>query len=325
MPSIAPTLRRLEERYRSYWGVPSARIAAFGALAGQFDADAVVVAGLSVLPMLAAIDGPIRIWYAADEWVWHHLTQVRHRQHLWENVRAAVVKGVYERVFRRRIDRAWVVSDSDARAFRRVASLRQVDTIPLGVDADFFSVAGERVRPDSAVFWGRLDFGPNLQALRWFIERVWPAVKARRARARFTVIGFRPTPEVRALAHADGVVLEPDVLDIRPVVARHGAVVLPFISGGGAKNKLLEAAAMGKAIVATPRTLSGLRGDPPVQIARTVDEWVTSLLRCWDDEAERRSLGVRARRWVEREHTWAAAGRLALDGIARSLGTEVLR
>jgi glycosyltransferase involved in cell wall biosynthesis len=318
-PSKRPALRSLEERFRSYWGVPHSRIAAFGGLAADFRADAVVVAGLNVLPMLTAITGAVRVWYAGDEWVWHHLSQARQLRHLRENVSAALIKGLYERAFRARVDRAWVVSAPDARALRWVAGIEHVDCVPNGVDTDHYLPYDGEHEPDTAVFWGRLDFGPNTQGLEWFVRDVWPQVMAVRPKARFTIIGFHPTPALEALARAEGVVLKPDLADIRPEVVRHAVVVLPFVSGGGVKNKLLEAAAMGKAIVASPRALIGLQGDPPLRVARGTAEWLDALNALWDDGDARRALGVRAREWVQREHTWRAAGRIALDGIARSL------
>ena len=63
-------------------------------------ATAVVAVGLDISPYLGGVRGPARIWYAGDEWVWHHLSQVRIGDGvLWQNLREAAVKGVYERVF----------------------------------------------------------------------------------------------------------------------------------------------------------------------------------------------------------------------------------
>ena len=67
----------MQERFRSYWGIEPARIRAVADAARACDADAVVVVGLNVLPYLAGVQGPLRVWYAADEWAWHHLSQVR--------------------------------------------------------------------------------------------------------------------------------------------------------------------------------------------------------------------------------------------------------
>jgi polysaccharide biosynthesis protein PslH len=314
----APGLSRLQERFRSYWGVNPARVRAVGRIARSWRADAVVVVGLNVLPYLGNVDGALRVWYAADEWAWHHLSQVRlFRPSTWGNVRQAAVKGLYERAYGPLLDRVWVVSEADRRAMRWVAGPRAVDVLPNGVDADYYAPRPAAVEPDTCAFWGRLDFGPNIQALEWFCERVWPAVRRARPGARFTVYGFQPSEAVRRLAGRDGVELVPDLPDLRDVVARSAVVVLPFVSGGGIKNKLLEAAALGKAIVCTPRACGGLRGADaaPLRRARTPAEWVRELTALWDDEGRRRELGAAARRWVVEHHTWQAAARAAAEGL----------
>ena len=80
--------------------------------------------------------------------------------------------------------------------------------------------------------------------------------------------------------------------------------------GGGIKNKLLEAAAMGLATVASPRAVRGLaigRGDRPVMIAQTPPQWVVSIRRLWGDAPYARRLRHAARKWVETEHRWTSA------------------
>jgi glycosyltransferase involved in cell wall biosynthesis len=143
--------------------------------------------------------------------------------------------------------------------------------------------------------------------------------------ARFTVYGFRPTAEVQALTGRDGIELVADLPDLRDEVARHAVVVLPFVSGGGIKNKLLEAAAMGKAIVGSPRACGGLRldGARPLRVARSPAEWTRELVRLWGDAGERTRLGSAARRWVVEQHTWEAAARAALAGLAKAAGERM--
>jgi polysaccharide biosynthesis protein PslH len=310
----------IEERFRSYWGVPLAHISAFAQLAEDVAADAVVVSGLDVLPLLAGVRRGVRVWYAADEWVWHHLSQVTLSDWAsWTNVKDAATKGLYERAFRRRVDRAWAVSPADTRALRVVAGIRHVDTVPNGVDTAAYPSTPGREHANTAIFWGRLDFGPNIQALEFFVERVWPEIRARRPDARFTIAGFKPDPLVRVLASAPGIEIFADVADIPALVGHHAVVVLPFQSGGGIKNKLLEAASMSKAIVASPRATKGLKGSPPLLVARTPGEWASTLFGLWDDPDLRTRLGASAREWVTREHTWDAAARCAIIGIEDSI------
>ena len=321
----APRYTKLQEKFRSYWGIDPGRVSGVGRAARDWKADVVVVVGLNVLPYLGAVESAKRVWYAADEWVWHHLSLFRPFQpSTWGNLREAAAKGLYERAYGPLLDRIWLVTEADRRAMRLVAGTAALDVLPNGVDADHFAPVDRPQAERSCTFWGRLDFGPNVQGLEWFCRRVWPAVRKAAPDARFTVYGFRPTDAVRALTGRDGIELVPDLPDLRNEVAGHAAVVLPFVSGGGIKNKLLEAAAMGNAIVCSPRACGGLRleGTPPLRIARSPAAWVRDLLALWEDAPKRAALGAAARRWVMEHHTWEAAARTALAGLSEADGGQ---
>ena len=311
-------LTGLPERFRSYWGIPPARIAAVADLAEEFRADAVVVVGLDVLPYLGAVRGRQRIWYAGDEWVWHHLSQVRlGDRSTWGNLREAAVKGLYEHAYAPFMDRVWVVSESDGRAMRRVVGAGKVVVVPNGVDSEFFSPRSVTETEHSCVFWGRLDFGPNVQAIQWFCRRVWPALRKEVPDATFTIYGFNPTEPVKALASRDGVPLIADLPDLRDEIARHAVVVLPFVSGGGIKNKLLEAASLARAVVGSSTALNGLSQPKqiPLVCAKNESAWVRAILDLWGDEERRHRLGQEARDWVIQNHSWAMAAKQALAGL----------
>lgn len=311
-------LTGLPERFRSYWGIPPARIAAVADLAEELRADSVVVVGLDVLPYLGDIRGRQRIWYAGDEWIWHHLSQVRFGDRsTWGNLREAAVKGLYEHAYAPIIDRVWVVSESDGRAMRRVVGANKVVVVPNGVDSEFFSPRTVTETEHSCVFWGRLDFGPNVQAIQWFCRRVWPALRKEVPDATFTIYGFNPTEPVNALASRDGVLLIADLPDLRDEIARHTVVVLPFVSGGGIKNKLLEAASLARAVVGSSTALNGLSQPKqiPLVCVKHESEWVRAVLDLWGDEERRHRLGQEARDWVIQNHSWAMAAKQALAGL----------
>jgi glycosyltransferase involved in cell wall biosynthesis len=316
-------LSRIQARFCSYWGIPQERITRLAALARSFRADAVVAAGRDGLPLLMGIHGPVRVWYAADEPVAHHLSQLRLRDSKsWPHGKTAAIQGLYQRAFCRGVDRVWAVTSEDAAGFCRVGGFRHADTLPNGIDSAKFRPGLRSEQSDTAIFWGRLDFGPNIQALQWFVDRIWPAVRASRPRASFTIAGFCLTPEVERLGGIPGVRIRPDVPDISAEAAQNAVVVLPFVSGGGIKNKLLEAASMGKAIVASPRALSGLRGVPPMRTAVTPSDWIAAIGELWDDTHKRQSLGAAAREWVSREHSWTTTARTALAGLDAELAVR---
>ncbi len=314
--SIALTY--LQERYRSYWGIARGRIAHLRAVAEDWQADVVVVVGLEILPYLAAPTRATRVWYAADEWVWHYVTQLRSDPgDAITCLRQAAIKGLYERAYGPLMDRVWVVSDVERRAMRIVAGARHVDVLPNGVDTSYFapSTTAPAVEPHSAVFWGRLGFGPNLQALRWFCGSVWPLVRQQIPDASFAIVGADPPREIQAHHGTNGITVVANPIDIRPAISTHAVVVMPFVSGGGIKNKFLEAAAMGQPIVTTRRGTQGLRTEPPVRVADTPADFAASVVALWRDPHAAAALGANARLWVTTHHTWAATAAAAVAAL----------
>jgi polysaccharide biosynthesis protein PslH len=314
--SFRPT--SLQARFFSYWGVEPRFAAAVARVCRERRADVLVSVGLDALPYLVGDHHAVRVWYAADEWVLHHLSQVRPMERrTWINIRQAAVKGLYQRAFARAVDRMWVVTPQDRWAARWIAGARHVDLIPNGVDVGFFSPRPVEERPETAIFWGRLDFGPNIQALEWMVRDVWTRVRAERPGAVLRIIGFKPGDEVKRLAGEPGVSLQQDLPDLRDEVCRHAVAIAPMVSGLGIKNKLLEAAAMGRPILCTTKATLGLDlpASPPFVIADRPDDWTKALVSLWDDPQRRSQLGADARAWVTARHSWSAAADLALRGL----------
>jgi len=320
-PTRPLRLSWLQERFRSFWGVSPGQIESVRKTAEACRADVVVAFGLPALPYLAGVDKALRVWAMADEWMYHHLSQVQILDRTtWHHVRSAAIKGAYERAYRRLVDRFWAVSDTDLRAGRWLAGLKGGDLLPNGVDTDFYKPLPAVEIPKSAIFWGRLDFEPNIDALTWFCRDIWPGIRQRTPDARFTVIGYQPTPLVEQLAAAPGITLLPNVDDLRLAVCQHALVVLPMVSGGGIKNKLLEGAAMGRPIVCTPRACMDLRssGVLPLEQVTNASAWIDAVVNLWEREARRAELGKQAREWVGEYYSWTTPARNALEAFTRA-------
>lgn len=312
----------LQDRFRSYWGAEPALIAALRDRAREFRADAVVAAGMDVLPYFPALRGECtRVWYAADDLARQYLMWVRPSdRRTWPHLKQVAIMAAYERAFARDVDRAWAVSPVEARALRRFGGFRTIDVLPNGVDADHFAPVASEELPESAVFWGRLDFAPNVQAVLWFTQHVWPAVRRVRPNATVTLMGFNPEPGVRALHGTHGIEIIADAPDIRPEVCRRAVVVLPFLSGGGIKNKLLEAAALARPIVCSRHAVEGLdmTTEPPIRVAHTPEAWRDQLMALWDDGPGRRQIGARTRAWVTTHHAWRGVAQRAAQALSQS-------
>ena len=307
----------LQNKFRNYWGITDESILSIRSIGAEFKPDVIVTTGLGGLPFLLALPNIIKVWYAADEWFLHHLSLMKFKSPLtWGNLRVGLFRLVYERSYVRSVDRCWVVTNQDRIAMERLAGYPHVDLVPNGVDAEYYKPMTIQANQNSCVFWGRLDFEPNIQALQWFCENVWPIVVAKEPSATFTICGYSPADSVLSLSRIPGVMVKRDLPDLRGEVLKSQVAILPMVSGAGIKNKLLEAAALGFPIVCTKRACMGLRTDAaPFTLVEGKTAWCDALIAYWIDAAKRREHGILARNWVMAHHSWKATAKDALMGL----------
>jgi sugar transferase (PEP-CTERM/EpsH1 system associated) len=212
-----------------------------------------------------------------------------------------------------------LVSELEADLLSRFAQPGRVEVISNGVDLDYFQPRSE---PESGcVFTGALDYWPNIEGISWFCKEVWPEIYLQQENTRLSIVGRRPASAVRRLETIPGVEVVGEVPDVRPYYARAAVVVAPLRITRGIQNKLLEAMAMSKALVASPACLQGVHAQPDVHLLRadSADDWQQTILRLIDNPGLRRELGQAGRRFVEDRHRWDRCleplGRL-LDEVA---------
>src|SRR5690606_27432782 len=99
---------------------------------------------------------------------------------------------------------------------------------------------------------------PNIDAVRWFSNDILPLISNRHPQARFAIVGRAPTDEVRALEKLPGVTVTGEVADVRPWLAAADAAVAPLLLARGVQNKLLEAMAMARPVVASAAAAEGI-------------------------------------------------------------------
>jgi glycosyltransferase involved in cell wall biosynthesis len=218
-----------------------------------------------------------------------------------------------------------VVSETDARCLSAIAPDARFAVVPNGVDVDFYRPEASVATEQSIVWAGGMRWFPNRDAIRHFLAGAWPALVARRPGTTFHLIGHAPPDEART----PGVTAHGFVEDIRPIVGRAAVYVVPIRIGGGTRLKILDAMAMGKAIVSTSVGCEGLHVTPGVDImvADRPDEFAALVARLLDDEGLRRRLGCEARKTAERLYGWDQIERQLeelYDGVLRdSAGVRV--
>ncbi|MCQ8102631.1 TIGR03087 family PEP-CTERM/XrtA system glycosyltransferase [Methylomonas sp. SURF-2] len=167
------------------------------------------------------------------------------------------------------------VSEREAELFRQLSPKHadKVSFVNNGVDTDFFDPALSFDSPfapteKNMVFTGAMDYWANVDAVVWFARQVFPLVKQQIPEARFYIVGSKPSGAVLQLADEDSsVIVTGRVDDVRNYVFHAGLVVAPLRIARGIQNKVLEAMAMAKPIVATSAAMEGIPGNSSLQIA----------------------------------------------------------
>ncbi|MGO9019937.1 MAG: glycosyltransferase family 4 protein [Syntrophobacteraceae bacterium] len=312
------------ERWMRFWGIPSWVPSSIDVMIHGFKPDMVVMVGQQALPLAALIRNVPAVWYAADDWVLHHLTLAGKGPlgKRMQSLRTAVLCLCYERSLSFRVGGAIAVSKKDQKALRYFGGFQEVSLIPNGVDADCFCPGHEDESGNPSIcFWGRMDFEPNVDAMIWFCRQIWPLLLNDFPDAVMTIVGANPTSAIKELGLIRNVKVTGEVDDIRPFAWNSQVVVMPVRTGGGIKNKLLEACAMEKAIVASQTAASGLQtGNEPSEpwiIARDKEEWVHAIKLLWSNGEIRRQLGRSARGYVVGNHSWRKAADSFVDFTRR--------
>ena len=137
----------------------------------------------------------------------------------------------FEALAGKEFDAVVAVSDADRAHFENEYGWKHTKTIDTAVDIDYFQANSQVEQQDRVLFLGSLDWIPNIDGLRFFVEKVWPAILARRPKAVFQIVGRNPSKTVERLAHEPGVELIGTVPDVSPVPFRLSSCRCPLVGG----------------------------------------------------------------------------------------------
>jgi len=203
-------------------------------------------------------------------------------------------------------DAVILVSQAEVRALGVESD--KVFAVGNGVDTEYFKPTDdEEASPPSLVFTGTMDYKPNIDGVCWFVREVWPGLRRDVPDLTFSIVGRNPTRAVRRLADVPGVNVTGSVPDVRPYLAKATLAVVPLLIARGVQNKILEAMAMGRAVVASGGALAGLELDVGTEavVAETPDEWHRRIVELLRDHARRREIEQAARARVVSNYSWA--------------------
>ncbi len=227
--------------------------------------------------------------------------------------------------------RAWQIFDAcattsavDEALLRKHHPGAHTAVIPNAVDLDEFTPGASTPEPDSLIFFGAMNYFPNSDGLGFFVREVLPLLVARRPALKLRVVGHTPD-SLRDLAgpHVEFVGFVPDV---RPHIERAAAAIVPLRVGGGTRLKIVEAMAMGKAIVSTHLGAEGIavQHEQQALLADRPEDFAAQIERVLGDAGLRERLGKAARRLAEEQYGWPATAR-RLEELYQRLETDRAR
>jgi sugar transferase (PEP-CTERM/EpsH1 system associated) len=199
----------------------------------------------------------------SDKWTQYAPTQAWPLS--WLYAREGRCLAAWEAQVARDFDATLLVSDDEAGLLQRRVpeAAAKIGAFENGVDADYFSPARDYANPyasdvQSIVFTGAMDYWPNIDAVTWFAEAIFPLIRRTHPAAQFSIVGSRPASAVCSLARLPGVVVTGSVPDVRPYLAHAACAVAPLRIARGVQNKVLEAMAMARPVVATREAAEGI-------------------------------------------------------------------
>jgi glycosyltransferase involved in cell wall biosynthesis len=204
-----------------------------------------------------------------------------------------------------------MMSDLDAERLRRLAPQARTIVVPNGVDTAFF--VPDASRPAVAgrvVFLGPTYVFPNRDGMEYLLEDIWPHIRSAVPSATLRLIGKTASPDRLRYEQAPGIACLGFVPDIRPHMAEARCCVVPLRVGGGTRLKILDAWAMGKAVVSTSLGCEGLEAVDGENILIRDDprEFAQSVVSVLSDAALRRKLELGARKTAEQRYSWDKIG-----------------
>lgn len=280
-------------------------------LLAQHHFDSVVCDFLTPAVNFPSLAGAVLFQHNVETTIWDRRAEnARGAAEGWFLRRQARLVREYEGRKCREAAHVAAVSEEDAARMREMFGAGRVTAIPTGVDIEYFAPPPAGAMPGLAaelVFVGSMDWLPNVDGMRWFMESILPRVREKKPGCRVVIAGRKPSEEVLGWARRDAAItVTGTVPNIRPYLWNSAVSIVPLRIGGGTRLKIYEAMAARIPVVSTTIGAEGLAIDPPhnIRIADAPEAFAAACLRLLDSAAEREAVAGAAWRMVSEHFSW---------------------
>ncbi len=272
--------------------------------------DIIQLEGLFVVPYLSAIRKSTRakVIYRAhniEHQVWRRLAQQKGDpfKKWYLNLLARRVKS-YELELLNKFDGIAVFTGQDKISMQSFGTKIPLEVLPIGVELDMYRPDTAKTECPSLFFLGSLDWLPNREGIEWFIENFLKDILDGALKVKFYVAGNAIPEEFDEYEVPGKVFIQGEVDDALEFINSKSIMIVPLLSGGGMRVKIVEGMAMQKCIISTSIGAEGINfvDGESILIANNTDEFYTALQRCIADDDYCRNVGQKARELIEQQH-----------------------
>ena len=242
--------------------------------------------------------------------LWREITKKRmsfslsYIRELFDLVRARK----WEKMIPRFHDVTVLISPKDADIIHGLSPKSTIKVIPNGVDVDYYfpSTVNAKDRSNILTFHGHMSYPPNVDAMLYFFKHIMPLVVKQVPDLKLLIVGKNPSPEIKKLQDSYHVQVTGFVEDIRPFLWQASICIFPLRKGGGFRNKIAEAMAVGKPVITTTMGAEGLEVVPGKHcvIADRPKEFAGSIIELLKDQQLMDNLGDSARKFMVKHYSW---------------------
>ena len=191
------------------------------------------------------------------------------------------------------------ISEEDKNRMLALGVKKRIRTIPFGVDLNQYPYESEAYSEVALFHLGAMDWGPNLEGVLWFLKNIWPLVHERFPQLKFYLAGRNMSDEISRLNLANVEVVG-EVENAVSFMHSKAIMIVPLLSAGGVRVKIIEGLAMGRAVISTSLGAEGLNCEHGTQLllADRKEDWLEAIEKLLHDEETRKSMALEGRKHV---------------------------
>lgn len=206
----------------------------------------------------------------------------------------------YETGVINKVDGIAAISNEDAKKYLSLKCFKPIVNIPFGINVENYVAKPLPENEISLFHIGAMDWTPNIEGIQWFLEKVWPLVLEKTPEIKLYLAG-RKMPEELVQTAPKNVVVVGEVESAREFIGQHSVMVVPLLTAGGMRVKIIESMAIGRPVISTRIGAEGIdcRKEVHYLAANSPEEFADAIQKVFTQKAFTAQMGKEARKLVE--------------------------